>query len=112
MTLAAEEFIRRFLLHVLPKGFVRIRHYGLLASCQVSESLARCRLLLGVPATAASASTPKTWIERVAAWLGRDPSACPHCHQPLQVFPFEPGRQPVIPTLSRTSPSLGMVDSS
>ena len=38
MTLAAEEFLRRFLLHVLPKGFVRIRHYGLLASCQVSRA--------------------------------------------------------------------------
>jgi Putative transposase/Transposase zinc-binding domain len=112
MTLAAEEFLRRFLLHVLPKGFVRIRHYGLLASCQVSKSLARCRQLLGVPAAAAPASTPKTWIERVAAWLGRDPSACPHCHQPLQVFPFEPGRQPLIPTHSRTLPSLGKVDSS
>ena len=46
MTLSAEEFLRRFLLHVLPKRFVRIRHYGLLASRNVTTRLARCRQLL------------------------------------------------------------------
>jgi hypothetical protein len=48
MTLGADEFIRRFLLHVLPKGFHRIRHYGLLASSTRKASLARARQLLGV----------------------------------------------------------------
>jgi hypothetical protein len=48
MTLSADEFIRRFLLHVLPKGFHRIRHYGLLASSARKTSLARARHLLGV----------------------------------------------------------------
>lgn len=47
MTLAAEEFIRRFLLHVLPKGFVRIRHYGWMANRCRRESSALCRTLLG-----------------------------------------------------------------
>src|SRR4029077_11688861 len=47
MTLATEEFIRRFLLHVLPKGFVRIRHYGWMANRCRSERAAQCRLLLG-----------------------------------------------------------------
>ena len=47
MTLAAEEFIRRFLLHVLPKGFVRIRHYGWMANRCRSECAALCRKLLG-----------------------------------------------------------------
>ena len=47
MTLAAEEFIRRFLLHVLPKGFVRIRHYGWMANRCRRESSALCRALLG-----------------------------------------------------------------
>lgn len=47
MTLDAVEFIRRFLLHVLPKGFVRIRQYGLLANRCRQENLARCRELLG-----------------------------------------------------------------
>jgi hypothetical protein len=48
MTLEAEEFIRRFLLHVLPRGFVRIRHYGWLANAQRRQKLALCRKLLGV----------------------------------------------------------------
>lgn len=49
MTLAASEFIRRFLLHVLPKGFMRIRHYGYLANRHRQEKLALCRRLLGPP---------------------------------------------------------------
>jgi Putative transposase len=48
MTLATDEFIRRFLLHVLPRGFHRIRHYGLLASSTRKDSLARARDLLAV----------------------------------------------------------------
>jgi Putative transposase len=48
MTLAADEFIRRFLLHVLPRGFHRIRHYGLLAGPTRQASLARARQLLNV----------------------------------------------------------------
>ena len=47
MTLKAVEFIRRFLLHVLPAGFVRIRHYGFLANRVCREKLALCRALLG-----------------------------------------------------------------
>ena len=48
MTLAADEFIRRFLLHVLPRGFHRIRHYGLLAGGSSKASLALARELLSV----------------------------------------------------------------
>lgn len=48
MTLTAEEFIRRFLLHAIPPGFQRIRHYGLLASRNKKQTLALCRQLLGV----------------------------------------------------------------
>jgi hypothetical protein len=50
MTLDAEEFIRRFLLHVLPAGFQRIRYYGFLGNRYRKEKLARCRQLLGMPA--------------------------------------------------------------
>ena len=50
MELEATEFLRRFLLHVLPAGFVRIRHYGLLANRHRREKLALCRELLGVAA--------------------------------------------------------------
>ena len=49
MTLAADEFIRRFLLHVLPKGFHRIRHYGLLASAGCKANIARARELIAAP---------------------------------------------------------------
>jgi hypothetical protein len=51
MTLSSDEFIRRFLIHVLPSGFHRIRHYGLFANGGRAENLARLRELLGVPAS-------------------------------------------------------------
>jgi hypothetical protein len=50
MTLATDEFIRRFLVHVLPRGFHRIRHYGLLASSTHKEAMALARRLLGAAA--------------------------------------------------------------
>jgi hypothetical protein len=50
MTLATGEFIRRFLIHVLPQGFHRIRHYGLFASGTRADNVARARRLLDVPA--------------------------------------------------------------
>ena len=50
MTLAVDEFIRRFLLHVLPSGFYRIRHYGLFANGGRAENIAQARKLLNVPA--------------------------------------------------------------
>jgi len=52
MTLSAHEFIRRFLLHVLPKGFHRIRHYGLLANGGRTENIGKARALLGVSSAA------------------------------------------------------------
>jgi hypothetical protein len=66
MTLDADEFIRRFLLHTLPKGFHRIRHYGLFASAARRDNLARARELLAVPQTmtqeaADSDAAPEPW---------------------------------------------------
>jgi Putative transposase len=81
MRLTADEFIRRFLLHVLPHRFVRIRHYGLLAGRNVSSKLARCRQLLGAPA--AEPNDRKTWLDRLRDWIGQDPDACPRCQGPL-----------------------------
>jgi DNA-directed RNA polymerase subunit RPC12/RpoP len=52
MTVSADEFLRRFLLHVLPKGLVRIRHFGLFANRRRQTALARCRQLLGAVACA------------------------------------------------------------
>jgi len=69
MTLAAEEFIRRFLLHVLPKGLVRIRHYGWMANRCRSERAALCRALLG-----AEAAEPSPAVANLAR--GR---RCPVC---------------------------------
>lgn len=51
MTVAADEFLRRFLLHVLPPGFVRIRHYGFLANRRRTAALALCRRLIGEAAS-------------------------------------------------------------
>ena len=48
MTLSSSEFIRRFLMHTLPNGFVRIRYYGFLANRDRHERLAQCRSLLGM----------------------------------------------------------------
>jgi len=54
MTLGVDEFMRRFLLHVLPSGFHRIRHYGLFANAGRKANLAKARALLHVPTPAAS----------------------------------------------------------
>ena len=77
MALEAEEFIRRFLLHVLPKGFVRIRYYGLLAHRDKTKRLARCRALLRQPdpPTPEPESVEK-FMRRVA---GIDIHRCPVC---------------------------------
>jgi hypothetical protein len=73
--LQAEEFLRRFLLHVVPPGFVRIRHFGLLANRTRQEKLTRCRQLLAVVAAAATAVLPTNTRELSAAALPR----CPAC---------------------------------
>ena len=65
MTVSADEFIRRFLVHVLPKGFVRIRHFGFMANYQRSISLDLCRQRLGmVPMIRSTeiAPTPSSWV--------------------------------------------------
>jgi hypothetical protein len=64
MTLAADEFIRRFLLHVLPHGFHRIRHYGLFASSARKANIARARELLAVapPPESVEAPEPSDWL--------------------------------------------------
>jgi Putative transposase/Transposase zinc-binding domain len=78
MTVSVEEFIRRWLLHVLPKGFVRIRHFGLLASINVATKLQRCRQLLGQE-TPSGPQPAKSWVDRVLEWTGQDPRRCPNC---------------------------------
>jgi hypothetical protein len=103
--LPAGEFLRRFLCHVLPSGFQRIRHYGLLASRNKQDSLTRCRELLDL-----SAPTPpvkKTTAEWVVLLLGIDINRCPHCgQQTLQRTTLLPVRaqRPVAASVAATCP--------
>ncbi len=79
MTLSADEFLRRFLLHVLPEGFQRIRHYGLFTNRHRAENLARCRELLGVSAPVAP--PPRDYRERYRQLTGQDLLQCPQCQK-------------------------------
>ena len=113
MTLDAVEFIRRFLLHVLPKGYTRIRHFGLCASQNVYTKLESARRLLEPTATTsdnlprkAPAEDHRTWCQRFLDRTGIDVMACPSCNagqlvrrrtiDPIPRFRFRPtGTDPV-----------------
>jgi len=88
-TIAPLEFLRRFVQHVLPPRFVKIRHYGLLASGCVERKLELARrLLLG---RGASPAQPKpSWYELLAALTGRDACRCPVCGDTLDRRPLHP----------------------
>src|SRR5947207_2350717 len=78
MTLAPDEFIRRFLLHVLPKGFHRIRHYGLLATAACKASIARARELIAAPMP--SMETPAEHDDTGSAGtVAEHRPPCPYC---------------------------------
>ena len=80
MTLPAMEFIRRFLLHVLPAGFHRIRYYGFLGNRVRREKLARCRQLLQMPAPVPTVERPgPDDRDRCAVLTGASLRACPVC---------------------------------
>ena len=87
MTLATHEFIRRFLIHVLPKGFHRIRHYGLLANGNRAANIAQARDLLAVSAPPEQPETPKAATDEPRVL----PRPCPCCG----------GRMIVIETFAR-----------
>jgi len=85
MTLDAHEFIRRFLIHVLPKGFHRIRHYGLFAGSNRTETITRARELLGLAERA---------VETAPAAQPPD-HPCPCCGGRMTIIEtFQAGRQP------------------
>jgi hypothetical protein len=82
MTLKAEEFIRRFLLHVLPSRYVRIRHFGLLANRKRKNAIALCRKVLGDGSTVTPPNTRKeTWQEQLFRICGVDVTLCPVCQK-------------------------------
>jgi hypothetical protein len=91
ITLTADEFIRRFLQHVLPHGFTKIRHYGLLAPVHVKGRFEIARRLLAQTTSAGTLSTPQpeplTWDERLLALTGVDPMLCPACGARLHRYP-------------------------
>jgi Putative transposase/Transposase zinc-binding domain len=81
MTLAADEFIRRFLLHVLPDAFQRIRYYGLLGNRYRKQKLDQCRLLLAMPARVAARASPaeKDYRDHYEELTGDSLHQCPQC---------------------------------
>ncbi len=82
MTLPANEFIRRFLLHVLPHGLQRIRHYGLLGNRHRAAKLARCRQLLADASTLVPPPTKRTdYRAHYEQLTGRSLEVCPVCQQ-------------------------------
>ena len=88
VTLSTDEFIRRFLLHVLPGKFVKIRHYGLMASSNATTKLALARRVMEADGAHTSnladghaATTVKDWRERFKELTGIDLSICPRCRQ-------------------------------
>ena len=100
--LAPDEFIRRFLLHVLPPGFVKIRHVGLFAPGRAGAAYrARARQLLRVAAPPPASTVHEDWATLLTRLTGRDPRRCRHCLQgtlvrhplPLAV----PARSPPLP---------------
>jgi hypothetical protein len=106
MCLDAQEFLRRFLLHVLPSGFQRIRHYGLLANRQREAKLARCRELLAAPAPAqAKVDKPLDYRDRYQRLTGMSLRDCPQCGrgQMLCIETFLPGKLPRAPPPSIAS---------
>jgi len=82
MTLKAAEFLRRFLLHVLPSRYVRIRHFGLLANRKRKDNVARCRKLLEDVQTVTQPNTRKeTWQQQLFRISGIDVTLCPVCQK-------------------------------
>jgi len=93
MTLATEEFIRRFLIHVLPRGFHRIRHYGLFAKSSRVDNIARARVLLNA-ASQNQASDAHTDNDNTDEQATRA-HACPHCGGRMIIIEtFERGETP------------------
>lgn len=95
LTLEGVEFIRRFLMHILPKGFIKIRHYGLLANRNKKTKLKLCRKLTGSLTYKPKFEGLKT-IEILCMLVGRDVTVCPVCGKGKlrTVYSLSPGAPP------------------
>jgi len=79
MSLDVFEFIRRFFLHILPPGFVRIRYYGIMSNRNRNKKLKQCRELLGVHSPEELEKIPMDWKDLLLELTGFDISICPRC---------------------------------
>jgi len=80
MTLTADEFIRRFLLHILPNNFVKIRHYGIISNRNRNTKLKKCKIFLGIYSDRNTEFIEKLNAQELLLKLtGIDISKCPHC---------------------------------
>lgn len=103
MTLSAEEFMRRFLLHVLPRRFHRIRHYGLLANCGRKNHIATARELLHTSSASQAPASPKT--THIGNGPLRPPFICRHCGAPMIIInTFERAQNIRAPPCLQSSP--------
>lgn len=99
MTLAVDEFIRRFLIHVLPTGFHRIRHYGLFANARRNDNLTKARQLLKVETQAVQTDQDKEGDK-----TPDNPYVCPACAAPMIIIEtFVRGQQPRAPPEQRAA---------
>jgi hypothetical protein len=103
MTLAANEFIRRFLLHVLPEGFQRIRYYGFLANRYREQKLARCRQLLAMPPEPPDDHAAGDYRDQYHELTGASLTDCPACQR---------GRMVIIQVLKPAKPYRPIHDTS
>ena len=103
MTLGADEFIRRFLLHVLPDGFQRIRYFGFLANRYRAERLALCRQLMQMPPPTATHEANMDYRDRYEALTGISLRTCPLCRRGtmvvIETFKCTSSRTPLADTL-------------
>lgn len=100
MSLDASEFIRRFLLHILPEGFVKIRHYGILSNRNRKSKLALCKKLLGVQCKHENQEKHReSWQDLLTRLTGVDPRICPHCGKGKMILKevFSPSAFPMPP---------------
>ena len=87
MTLKADEFIRRFLLHVLPHRYVRIRHFGLLANRSRKDNISLCRELIdGCKTVTKEKEKPEPWQDQLLRICGIDINICPICKEGTMVM--------------------------
>ncbi len=102
LRLSSEEFLRRFLLHVLPQGFKRIRHYGLTANRNKATKLAACRAALNAPAPIVrAAESADAFLLRVT---GHDATLCRHCKEGSLIVIRHLPRPTRLPDLRATGP--------